>query len=132
VRAEPAPPEGPRRVAYRRGRVAETVAAAWLRLFGYRILARGLRTPVGEIDIVARRGDTLVVVEVKSRSSIAVAAHSLPLWQRRRIVRAAQWYLAGRPALARLALRFDVVLLAPWRPPRHLRDAWNADRLGVT
>jgi putative endonuclease len=132
VTAGPAKTAGPRRAAYRRGRAAEAMAAAWLRLRGYRILARGLRTPVGEIDLIARRGDTLVVVEVKSRASVAAAAHTLSVRQRRRIVRAAQWYLAGRPALARLSLRFDVVLLAPWRPPQHVRDAWNADRLGAT
>ncbi|MFQ5954817.1 MAG: YraN family protein [Kiloniellales bacterium] len=123
---------GLRRAAYRRGRAAEAVAAAWLRLGGYRILARGVRTPVGEIDIIARRGGTLAVVEVKSRASLAAAAAALPSYQRRRIVRALQWYLAGRPQLAGLAPRFDVVLLAPGRRPRHLRDAWSTDGLGVT
>ncbi len=87
-----------RRAAYRRGRTAETVAVAWLRLRGYRILARGLRTPVGEIDIIARRGGTLAVVEVKSRASLAAAAAAVSAHQRRRIVRALQWYLAGKPA----------------------------------
>lgn len=125
-------PRPARRAAYRRGRTAEAVAVAWLRLGGYRILARGVRTPVGEIDIIARRGETLAVVEVKRRASLTAAAEALPPWQRRRIIRAAQWYLAGRPALAGLALRFDVMLLAPGRRPRHLRDAWNADGLGVT
>ena len=129
--AAPRPP-GSRRAAYRRGRAAEAVAAAWLRLGGYRILARGLRTPVGEIDIIARRGGTLAVVEVKSRASLAAAAAALSAHQRRRIVRALQWYLAGKPALARLSPRFDLVVLAPGRRPRHLRDAWNTDGLGLS
>ncbi len=121
-----------RRAAYRRGRTAEALAVAWLRLRGYRILARGVRTPVGEIDIIARRGGTLAVVEVKRRASLTAAAHALPPRQRRRIARATQWYLAGQPRLAGLALRFDVMLLAPGRRPRYLRDAWNLDELGVT
>lgn len=114
-----------RRRAWSRGRRAETLAAWWLRLKGYRILARDLRTPVGEIDIIARRGGVLAIVEVKARDNLAAAADSLRPRQQGRIERAAGAFLASRPALARLQPRFDVILMAPGRLPRHLPDAWR-------
>ena len=118
-----------RRAAYRRGRLAETVAVWRLRLAGYRILARDVKTPVGEIDIVARRGGTLVFVEVKRRDSRAAAAESLSARQRQRILRAALWYVRHNPSLTGLAMRFDVILVAPWHLPWHLPAAWGADGL---
>ncbi|MFQ5775778.1 MAG: YraN family protein [Kiloniellaceae bacterium] len=116
-----------RRRAYGRGRSAERRAAWWLRLKGYRILARGVRVPLGEIDLVARRGRVLALVEVKARPSLAAAHEALGPRQRRRIERAAAVFLQRRPDLAALDLRFDVVLIAPRRPPRHIADAWRAE-----
>jgi putative endonuclease len=115
-----------RRRAVRFGRRAEDLCVAWLRLKGYRILARDLRFHVGEIDIVARRGRALAFVEVKSRVD-AATADALGAHQRRRIVRAAEAFLQRRPELAQLDLRFDLMLIAPWRRPRHLVAAWRAD-----
>ena len=114
-----------RRRAYGAGRKAETLAAWWLRLKGYRILARGLRLPVGEIDLVARRGGCLAFVEVKRRATLAAALEAVTPHQRRRILRAAETWLAGRPDLAGLDVRFDALLLVPGRRPRHLPDAWR-------
>jgi len=114
-----------RQAAQRRGLRAETLAAWWLRLKGYRILARHLRLGVGEIDLVARRGRVLALVEVKRRESLAAAAESVLPRQRQRIARAAEAFLAGRPDLGGLAVRFDVVLLAPGRLPRHIEQAWR-------
>lgn len=105
--------------------MAETACAAWLRLTGYRILARNYRVPVGEIDIVARRGQVLVFVEVKARSSRAAGAEALSPRQQRRIGRAAEQFLAGRGDLAGFDVRFDLMLVQPWRPPMHIRDAWR-------
>jgi putative endonuclease len=116
-----------RRAARRRGLRAELVAGLWLRLKGYRILARSLRTPVGEIDIVARRGQVLAIVEVKARASLEEAAAALAPRQRRRLSRAAEVLLQRHPVLRELALRFDVLLIAPGRRPRHILDAWRAD-----
>jgi putative endonuclease len=98
-----------------------------LRLRGWHILARGWRCPSGEIDILARRGSVLAVIEVKSRGEIAVAAAALTPRQRRRIARAAEAFLMTRPDLAGLDLRFDVMLVAPLRLPQHWRGAWRAD-----
>ena len=114
-----------RRRADRAGRLAEAACVWWLRLRGYRILARRFRVPVGEIDIVARRGRTLAMVEVKTRPSRRLAAEALTPRQRHRIGRAAAAYLALNPALAELGVRFDVMLVVPWRPPGHIMDAWR-------
>jgi putative endonuclease len=123
----PPHPTARRRQAERRGRWAEFLCLWYLRLRGWRILARDWRCPSGEIDIVARRGRVLAIVEVKSRSGIDSAAAALLPRQRRRIGRAVAAFLAARPDLAALDLRFDVMLVAPWRWPRHWAGAWRAD-----
>lgn len=119
-----------RRRAWRQGRRAETLAAWWLRFKGYRILAQRFQVSVGEIDLVARRGRVLAVVEVKERASLEQAANAISPQQRHRIVRAAQAFVQRHPALATCDLRFDVVLIAPGRRPRHVPDAWRPDDLG--
>lgn len=119
-----------RRAAEARGRRAEDWAAWLLRLKGYRILDRRWRCRAGEIDIVARRGTTLALVEVKARSDTAAAAFAIDARGRARLARAAEAYLGARPGLAALHLRFDVVLVAPRRLPRHLADAWRPGAAG--
>jgi putative endonuclease len=114
-----------RRKAERRGRWAESLCLWSLRLRGYRILARDYRVAVGEIDILARRGATLVAIEVKARDQHASAVEAVTPRQRRRITRAAAHFISGRPSLARLTIRFDVMLVTPRRLPVHLRDAWR-------
>ena len=84
--------------ARRRGRWGEGLAAWWLRAKGFRRIARGMRTPVGEIDLIVRR-----------------------------IIRAGSWFLAGRPDLAGCDLRYDVVLVGGWSLPKHLIDAWRVE-----
>lgn len=116
-----------RRRAERRGRFAEALCRSHLRLRGWRIIARGWRCPAGEIDILARRGDVLAVIEVKSRRDFASAVTAIAPRQRRRIGRAAEAFLGARPDLAALAVRFDVMLVEPWRLPRHLIGAWRSD-----
>ena len=114
-----------RRKAERHGRWAESLCLWSLRLRGYRILARDYRVSVGEIDILARRGATLVAIEVKARGDHSSAVEAVTARQRRRIMRAAAQFLATRPGLARLTVRFDVMLVLPRRLPVHLRDAWR-------
>jgi putative endonuclease len=116
-----------RRAAYRRGRRGEWLAVLLLRCKGYRIIARDLRLPVGEIDIVAVRGRTVAIVEVKARDSLADAAQSVSDRQRRRIARAARWFTASHPMLSGHSIRFDAILIARVRPPRHIIDAWRED-----
>lgn len=111
--------------AQRRGRLAEFLCRWHLRLRGWQIVAADWRCPAGEIDILARRGGVLAVIEVKTRRDLASAAGAVLPRQRRRITRAASAFLLARPDLAELALRFDVMLVMPLRPPRHLPDAWR-------
>lgn len=108
------------------GRLSETMCALFLSIKGYRILARDYRARVGEIDIVARKDRTLAFVEVKAR----VRAESADLITRRqqaRIMRAAEAFLASRPHLRDLDVRFDAIFVRPWRIPVHIADAWQAD-----
>ena len=118
-------PTDQRRQAQRRGLRAETLAAWWLRLKGYRILARGFRCPAGEIDLVARRGRSLAIVEVKARPSLTEAGEAVTPRQRRRIARAAEAFIQRHPRLADCAVRFDVVMIVPRRWPKHVSDAWQ-------
>lgn len=117
----------PRQIAERRGRRAELAAVWLLRLKGFRILARRYRTPVGEIDLIARRAGLIAFVEVKSRPTLAEAAEAVTSTGRRRIARAASFWLARNPAAAELTLRFDAVLFAPRCWPRHLAGVFDAD-----
>jgi putative endonuclease len=116
-----------RRLAWRFGRLAEALCAWRLRLSGYRVVARDVRTPVGEIDLVARRGRVLAFIEVKARSAEAGPESPLMQRQRRRIVRAAEAFLAARPSLAALDVRFDLMLVGRGTLPRHLRAVFRAD-----
>jgi putative endonuclease len=116
-----------RQRAQRRGRYAEWLCLWHLRLHGWRILARGWRCPSGEIDILARRRGVLAIIEVKAREEIADAASALAPRQRRRIARTAEAFLASHPDLAGFDLRFDLMLVAPFRLPRHWHGAWRAD-----
>ena len=118
-------PRADRQQAEQSGRKAETLAHWLLRLKGYRILARRERTAAGELDIVARRGATLVFVEVKQRPTVAQAAEAIDERQRQRIARAAEAYLADNPGLAGLGARFDAILVAPGRLPVHIANAWH-------
>lgn len=114
-----------RRAAQRRGRWAEHAALLWLRLKFYRVLDRNLRLTGGELDLVVRRGRTLVFVEVKRRADFASSAEAITARQRQRIKRAAEEYLQRRPQLRDLDARFDALLIVPGRAPRHIVDAWQ-------
>jgi len=115
-----------RRIAFRVGLSAEARAAALLLLKGFRIVARRWRGPIGEIDIVARRGRLLAFVEVKARDTLDDAAEAVGPEQQRRIALAAEAWLASHPQDRARDIRFDVVLIAPWRWPHHLRAAFEA------
>jgi len=117
----------PERVAaFRTGISAESRAAAYLMAKGYRILARRFRTPHGEIDLVAKRRNLVAFVEVKARASLDEAAYAVTPRQRARIIDAAQAWLAAHPEHAELDLRFDAMLIAPRRLPRHVIAAFDA------
>jgi putative endonuclease len=119
-------PNPERQVAFRLGLSAESRAAMYLVAKGYRIVARRFRSPVGEIDIVARRRGTLVFVEVKARDTLDAAAEAVIVPQRRRIIAAAEAWLAAHPDDMNSPMRFDAVLVAPGKMPRHIENAFDA------
>jgi putative endonuclease len=113
-----------RQRAERGGRRAERLAAWWLRLQGWRVLAIRARTPVGEVDLVARRGRTLAFIEVKARATEAGAAWALDDYRLRRVAAAAE-ALMPRYARDGDTVRIDAMFLTPWRLPRHLANVWH-------
>lgn len=112
-----------RQSAERRGRIGEAVAALWLNLQGWRIVARRVRTQVGEIDLVARRGRTTLFVEVKTRTTPGERDRAIDDYRLARVAAAVNT-LAPRLARPGDDIRIDVILLAPWTLPRHIRNAW--------
>lgn len=113
-----------RRAAEQRGRRAETIAAWWLRLHGWSILATRARVHGGEVDLVARRGRTLAFVEVKHRANDDAAAWSLDQYRLRRVAVAAE-QLALRYLRPGDVMRIDAIFVVPGRLPRHLSDVWS-------
>ena len=113
-----------RQQAERRGRGAETLACWYLRLKGWRILARRARVPGGEVDIVARRGRTLAFIEVKARADVDSAGFALDDWRLRRVVSAAE-RLAPRYMRDGDDVRIDAMFVVPGRWPQHLADVWQ-------
>ena len=122
-----APSASPARVAaFRTGLSAESRAAAFLMAKGYRILAKRFRTPYGEIDLVAKKRNLLAFIEVKARASLDEAAYAVTPRQQARIIDAAQAWLMTHPEHAEFDMRFDAILIAPRRLPRHLLAAFDA------
>ena len=113
-----------RQAAERGGRRAERLASWWLRLKGWRILALRARTPVGEVDLIARRGRVLAFVEVKARASELEAGMALDEYRLRRVARAAE-ALAPRYARPGDDIRIDALFIVPGRLPRHLANVWH-------
>ena len=110
--------------AWRRGHLSEYLAALYLACKGYRILAIRYRTPLGEIDVVARKGDLAVFVEVKARRDALAAVDAVSFAAQRRIRAASDLWLARQPEHARLSQRYDIVAILPGRWPRHFADAF--------
>ena len=114
-------------MAERGGHRGEALAAWFLRAKLYKIVARRFKTPVGEIDLIAERFGTTVFVEVKARRDSKDLAGALGAVNRRRIVRAAQYFIARNPERAHCPMRFDVIFVAPFALPRHFTNAFNQD-----
>lgn len=117
--------------AHRYGLAAEKIAAWYLRAKGYRIIAERYRNALGEIDIIALKGNTLIAIEVKARQSIEACRDTVSPIKQQKITRSMQGLLAGGSKIAGLAhnpernIRFDVIWIVPWHWPRHLVDAWR-------
>ena len=115
------------RTARQAGRRGEVWAALWLMAKGYRILGFRLKTPQGEIDLLAQKGGVLAVVEVKLRATRDAALAAVSHQQRQRLRRAGEAYAARRADMKHAAVRLDLLALAPGRWPCHIPDAWFGD-----
>ena len=124
--AKPVAPARPEKIAaFRVGISAESRAAAWLIAHGFRILARRWKSPLGEIDIVAARRHLLIFVEVKARATLDDAAEAVTPRQKQRIAAAAELWLAQYPQPTIRDMRFDAILVAPGKLPRHIPSAFE-------
>ncbi len=115
------------KTSYTTGLFAESLCRLALRLKFYRIIASRYRSKLGEIDIIASRGKIVALIEVKARATERQAIESISHHQRQRLQRAANDFLARYPCFKRHYLRFDVMLVAPKRWPRHIKGAWRPD-----
>lgn len=114
-----------RQRAYRKGHRSEWLAALALMVKGYRIVARRYRTPLGEIDLIARRGNLVAIVEVKARRTLAEAMEAVAHTSQRRIDGAATLWLSRQKDYTRLSLRYDLVAILPRRWPVHIKNAFT-------
>lgn len=110
--------------AEKRGRRAEMIAALWLRLHGWRVLAKRCKVKGGEVDLIARRRHVVAFVEVKARASDEAAGFSLDEYRLRRVAVAAQ-RLAPRYVRPGDDMRIDAIFIVPRRLPRHLPNVWQ-------
>ena len=113
-----------RQEAERRGRLGEMIAAWWLRLHGWRILATRVKLRAGEVDLIAKRGKTVAFIEVKARSKAADLDTAIDAWRLRRVAAAAN-ALSAKYAPNGEDVRIDVILVAPFARPRHLTNVWH-------
>jgi putative endonuclease len=110
--------------AQKRGHRSETLAAWALRLKGYRIIERRFRTKSGEIDIIARKGELIAMVEVKARATIVAAVDAVSYTAQQRIINAGDIWLARQRDYARLSIRYDIIAVVPRKWPYHFKGAW--------
>ena len=113
-----------RRKAQRWGHASEWLAAFSLLIKGYRIIAMRYKTKLGEVDLIARRGDLVAMVEVKARKDVSSAVDAVTHTSQHRIRSAGDLWLSSQSDAARLSIRYDIVAVRPWRWPVHLPDAF--------
>ncbi len=113
-----------RKQAERLGKRAEWRAVLALLCKGYRIIGMRYKTKLGEIDLIARKGDLIIMVEVKARKTVREAVDAVSLSARRRINDAADLWLGKQRNAHKLSIRFDIIAVVPWRWPTHFKDAF--------
>lgn len=117
-------PQDKKLAAYRRGFLAEYIAAVFLLFKGYHIAAMRYRGKAGEVDIVARRGDIVVFIEVKARRTLQSGVDAVGPETQRRIRGASEQWLSRQKDFARLSWRYDIIVVSPFHLPKHIRDAF--------
>jgi putative endonuclease len=109
------------------GRGAEWIALWYLRLKGYRLLARRYKSHAGEVDLIMRKGDTTAFIEVKARATPDLAVTAVSPYQSKRISAAARGFMGRDPKAFRQFCRFDIVAVCPYQWPRHIENAFEGD-----
>ncbi|NNE57531.1 MAG: YraN family protein [Hellea sp.] len=109
------------------GRRAETLAAFYLRLKGYTIVARRFKTPSGEIDIIAARRDLVIMIEVKAREHLQIARESISMKSRKRVETAARQFLSRQARYQNYGIRFDAIFVIKGRKIVHEKDFWRTN-----
>ena len=112
---------------YSRGIYAERLAGLWLQMKGYHIAARRFETGFGEIDIIARRGHVIAIVEVKARPTLEEAMEAVKQPSEKRFDNAANIFLARQPDRKKLRLRYDLIAISPWKFPRHIESFFQPE-----
>lgn len=111
------------------GNIAEFVARCYFRLKGYSIIAKNLKntkkTPIGEVDFIAKKGNIIVFAEVKKRQSIEKAKYAIKTNQQKRIVNAAKIFIKKHPTYQNHNIRFDAVLVKLPFKVLHIKNAWD-------
>ncbi|MBB4076890.1 putative endonuclease [Bartonella fuyuanensis] len=114
--------------SFSRGIRAEKLAAWWLRCKGFYIAEMRFKTKCGEIDLIARRGNLVLIVEVKARSTLTEAMEAVSRINEKRIEAAANIWLARQKDYALLSVRFDLIAILPWRWPQHIPAFFTSDK----
>jgi putative endonuclease len=115
-----------RLTAERKGRKGETLAAVFLMLKGYRIIARRHKTKLGEVDIIARRRNVVAMVEVKARATLLEAMDAVDHSTMRRIEAAGDLWLSKQRDFAKLNIRYDLIAILPRKWPVHVESLFQA------
>jgi putative endonuclease len=111
--------------AHRLGHRGEMLAAWSLRLKGWRVIAKRYRTPLGEIDLIARRGNVVAMIEVKARQTLIEAMDAVSPAAQKRIMGSADLWLSRQKDAAKLSVRFDIIAVLPRRWPVHVARAFE-------
>jgi putative endonuclease len=114
-----------RQQAEKHGHRAETIALWYLRFKGYRLLQRRFKTAAGEIDLVMRKGDTTVFIEVKARPTVDESVYAVTTHNARRIASAAALYITRDERAAKGFQRFDIVAVPSYLWPTHIVNAFD-------
>jgi putative endonuclease len=111
--------------SYYFGLFSEIIAIIFLKLKFYKILRRRYRNKLGEIDIIAKKNDFLIAIEVKARKNILLIDEVLSNKQMNRIKRSMNIFYSNKKYYGKLSIRYDLIIIQPYKFPIHLKNFWE-------